>query len=183
MSYNLTPLRLTFLFEHTWTSLEGPLKGKMNLDDEKTSTTIRYNCIFHSKFILMLSLPFCSCLTFWWGNGVKGTKVFSVLVLHAKGGEIKAKANGLANNLWILKNSKVRICILSKSSYSKIWSHGGEFWLWEKGRVFGTWSILLLQYLSIWPNKGVWLRDRKKDLICKSKPSGGKSDPNMPNTK
>jgi hypothetical protein len=28
--------------------------------------------------------------------------------------------------------------------------------------------------------KGVWLRDRKKDLIRKNKPSGGKSDPNMP---
>jgi hypothetical protein len=25
--------------------------------------------------------------------------------------------------------------------------------------------------------------NRKKNLICKNKPSGGKSDPNMPNTK
>jgi hypothetical protein len=45
MSYNLTPLRLTCLFEYTWSSLEGPLKGKMNLDDEKTSTALRYTCI------------------------------------------------------------------------------------------------------------------------------------------
>jgi hypothetical protein len=53
-------------------------------------------------------------------------------------------------------------------------SYGGEFWLWEKGGVFGTWSILLLEYLSICPNKCVWLRDRKKNVICKNKPSGGK---------
>ena len=43
-----------------------------------------------------------------------------------------------------------------------------------KGGVFGTWSIFLLKYLSICPNKCVWLRDRKKNLIYKNKPSGGK---------
>ena len=50
-----------------------------------------------------------------------------------------------------------------------------------KGGVFGTWSISLLDYLSLCPNKWVWLRDRKINLICKNKPSGGKSDPYMPN--
>jgi hypothetical protein len=60
---------------------------------------------------------------------------------------------------------------------------GENFDYGKKGGVFDTWSILLLQYLSICPNKCVWLRDRKNDLICKHKPSGGKSDPNMPNTK
>jgi hypothetical protein len=40
-----------------------------------------------------------------------------------------------------------------------------------------------LEYLSNYSIKHVLLRDRKKDLICKNKPSGGKSDPNMPNTK
>jgi hypothetical protein len=43
-----------------------------------------------------------------------------------------------------------------------------------KGEVFGTWSISLLDYLSLWPNMWVWLRDRKMNLICKNKPSGGK---------
>jgi hypothetical protein len=56
----------------------------------------------------------------------------------------------------------------------KLVSYGGEFWLWEKGGVFGTWLILLSEYLSIFPNKCVWLRDRKKNLICKNKPSGAK---------
>jgi hypothetical protein len=33
------------------------------------------------------------------------------------------------------------------------------------------------------PNKCIWLRDRKKYVFCENKPSGGKSDPNMPNPK
>jgi hypothetical protein len=40
--------------------------------------------------------------------GLKGQKNDPVLVLNAKGGEIKAKANGSANHLRILK-SRVRI--------------------------------------------------------------------------
>jgi hypothetical protein len=44
----------------------------------------------------------------------------------------------------------------------------------EKGGVFGTYSISYLGYLYICPNKCVWLRDRKKNLVCKNKPSGGK---------
>jgi hypothetical protein len=35
--------------------------------------------------------------------GLKGAKSFPILVLNAKGGEIKAKANGTTNHLWILK--------------------------------------------------------------------------------
>jgi hypothetical protein len=48
-----------------------------------------------------------------------------ILVLNAKGGEIKAKANGSANHL-SFENRKVRICFLSKYSYYKIWSLMGE---------------------------------------------------------
>jgi hypothetical protein len=76
-------------------------------------------------------------------------------VLNAKGGEIKAKANGSANHLWILKNSKVRICILSKSSYSKIWSLMGEnFDYGKKGEFFAldqfySWNISLFAQTSM----------------------------------
>jgi hypothetical protein len=107
--------------------------------------------------------------------GLKGKKNDLVLVLNAKGGEIKAKATGSANHLRILKIVELEFVICPKYSYCKIWSlMGGEFWLWEKGGVFGTWSIFLLENLSTCPNKCVWLRDRKKNLICKNKPSGGK---------
>jgi hypothetical protein len=123
-------------------------------------------------------------LTFWWGNGVKRAKSYPVLVLNAKGGEIKAKANGSANHLQTLKIVELEFVFCPKSSYCKIWSLMGEnFDYGKKGEFFGTWSKLLLKHLSICPNKCVWLRDKKKNLICENKPSGGKSDPNMPNPK
>jgi len=99
----LDPLRLICLFEYTWCSLKGALKGKGELG----------RCIdFHCTPVLVYSLPssyLCSyCLfalnwQFWWGNGVNGAKNDLVLVLNAKGGEIKAKENGSANHLWISK--------------------------------------------------------------------------------
>jgi hypothetical protein len=82
---------------------------------------------------------------FWWGNGVKGAKNDPVLVLNAKGGEIKAKANGSSNHLWFLKIIELEYLIYPKYSLQNLVSCGGEFWLWEKGGVFGTWSILLLE--------------------------------------
>jgi hypothetical protein len=132
----------------------------------------------------MLSLPFCSYLTFWWGNGVKRAKSYPDLVLNAKEGEIKAKANGSTNHLWISKIIELEFVFRRKSSYCKIWSIMGEnLDDGKKGGVFGTWSNLLMKYLSICPNKCVWLRERKKNMFCENKPSGGKSDPNMPNPK
>jgi hypothetical protein len=50
----------------------------------------------------------------------------------------------------------------------------GENFDYGKRGSFGTWSISLLDYLSLCPNKWVWLRDRKMNLIYKNKPSGGK---------
>jgi hypothetical protein len=76
-------------------------------------------------------------------------------VLNAKGEEIKAKANGSANHLRILKHSKVRICILSQSSYSKIWSLMGEnFYYGKKGEFlaldqFYSWNISLFAQISV----------------------------------
>jgi hypothetical protein len=43
-------------------------------------------------------------------------------VLNAKGGEIKAKANGSANHLQILKILELEFLICPKYSYCKIWS-------------------------------------------------------------
>jgi hypothetical protein len=55
--------------------------------------------VFNSKFMLVVSLPFCSLLTFLVRQWSYRAKNDSVLVLNAKGGEIKAKANGSANHL------------------------------------------------------------------------------------
>jgi hypothetical protein len=60
----------------------------MNLDDEKTSTALRYTCILFQVHTNAL-IAFSSYLTFWWGNEVKWAKTYPVLVLNAKGGETK----------------------------------------------------------------------------------------------
>jgi hypothetical protein len=73
------------------------------------------------------------------------------------------------------ENSRVRIFDLSKILLlQNLVSCGGEFMIMGKGGVFGSWSISFLDYLSLCPDKWVWLRDRKMNLICKNKPSGGK---------
>jgi hypothetical protein len=131
----------------------------------------------------MLLLPFCSYLTFLWGNEVKGPKRSPALVLNAKGGEIKAKANGSANHLWNFKNVELEALYLIKTLLLQNRSLMGEKFHYEKKGAFcGIWLNLLLKYLSIQPNKCVWLRDRKNNLFYEIKPSGGKSDPNMPNS-
>jgi hypothetical protein len=99
-------------------------------------------------------------------------------VLNAKGGEIKAKANGSATTCEISKRVELKLLICQNTliiSYcQKLVSCGENVWLWEKGGVFESWSVSLLEYLSLCLNKCVWLRDRKLNLICKNKPSGGK---------
>jgi hypothetical protein len=61
-------LRLICLFEYTWSSLEGPLKGKMNLGDEKTSTALRYKCIYvqaHINALIVFVLLFDILVKQW----------------------------------------------------------------------------------------------------------------------
>jgi hypothetical protein len=177
MSYNLTPLRLTCLFEYTWSSLEWLLKGKMNFDGKKTSTALRYMCIEFQVHLNALIAFFALIWHFWWGNEVKGATSFPVLVLNAKGREIKAKATGSANHLWILKRVELEFVFCTNDFYCKIWSLMGENF--DHGKRGSFWHLINFT-LTICPNKCVWLRDRKKNLIYKNKLSGGKSDPNMP---
>jgi ribosome biogenesis protein Nip4 len=73
------------------------------------------------------------------------------------------------------ENSRVRIFDLTKILLlQNLASCGGEFSIMTKGGIFGTCSIFQLEYLSLCLNKCVWIRDRKMNLICKNKPSGGK---------
>jgi hypothetical protein len=73
-----------------------------------------------------------------------------------------------------LKIIELEFLISPKYSSCKIWSLVGEnIDYGKKGEFlaldqFYSWSI------SICPNKYVRLRDRKMNLICKNKPSGGK---------
>jgi hypothetical protein len=174
----LDPLRLIRLFEYTWCSLKGELKGKGELGPCKD---------FHCTTVLVYLIPssfLCSyCLlllidNFWWGNGVKGQKMIQFWCLMPKGEKLRPKQRDQLP-LENFENSRVRILIWPKCSYCAILSLVGEkLWLWEKDygkrRVFGTRSIFPLEYLSLCLNKCAWLRDMKMNLIFKNKPSGGK---------
>jgi hypothetical protein len=139
----LDPLRLTCLFESTWDSLKGALKGKSELRRWKD-----FHCTPVLVYLLTSSYLQSHCLFalnwhFWWGNGVKGPKMISFWCLMPKGEKLRPKQMDqlpLVN----LKNNRVRIFDLSKTLLlQNLVSYGGEFWLWEKGGVFGTWSTFL----------------------------------------
>jgi hypothetical protein len=77
-------------------------------------------------------------------------------VLNAKGGEIKAKANGSANHLWILKIVELEFVICPKYSYyCKIWSLIGENFDYGKNGEFlaldqfYSWNISLFAQTSV----------------------------------
>jgi hypothetical protein len=55
-----------------------------------------------------------------------GLKNDPVLVLNAKGGEIKAKANGSATTCEFLKTIELELLICPKYFYCEIWSLAGE---------------------------------------------------------
>jgi hypothetical protein len=59
-------------------------------------------------------------------------------VFNAKGGEIKAKANGSANHLRILKIVELEFDLVKILKLQNLVSRGGEFFIMEKGGVFGT---------------------------------------------
>jgi hypothetical protein len=61
-------------------------------------------------------------------------------VLNAKGGEIKAKANGSSNHLRILKIIELEFEICPKHSYCKIWSLMGENFNYGKRGSF--WHLI-----------------------------------------
>jgi hypothetical protein len=118
---------------HTWCSLKGELKGKGELGPCKD---------FHCTPVLGYSPPssyLCShCLFalnwhFWWGNGVKGPRMILFWCLMPKGQKLRPKQMDqlpLVN----FENNRVRTFDLSKILLlQNLVSHGGEFWLWEKG--------------------------------------------------
>ena len=64
-------------------------------------------------------------------------------MLNAKGGEIKAKANGSATTCEISKRVELEPFDLSKYAYCLLLSKVGDVWLWEKGEFLDLWSISL----------------------------------------
>ena len=106
--------------------------------------------------------------------GLKGPIMIPFWCLMPKGEKLRPKQMDQLP-LEKFENSRVSTFDLSKYySLQNLVSYGENVWLWEKGGVFCSWSIFLMEYLSLCLNKCVWLRDRKLSLISKNKPSGGK---------
>jgi hypothetical protein len=77
-------------------------------------------------------------------------------VLNAKGGEIKGQSNWINQLLVNLKMVELEFVFCTNDSYCKIWSLMGEnFDYGKKGECLTLDQFLLLQYLSICPNKCV----------------------------
>jgi hypothetical protein len=123
-----------------------------------------------------------------WGSKAKNDPV---LVLDAKGGEIKGQSNKLISyHLRILKIVELGLFDLSKfllSLFVKSWSlvgrmfDYGNVWLWEIGGVFESvinfsWNIFLYDSTSEFDLEiGNWVWFAKTNQVV------AKNDPNMPN--
>ena len=130
--------------------------------------------VLTSKFILSFYCLFALNWHFWWGNGVKGPIMITFWCLMPKGEKLRPKQMDQLP-LENFENSRVRIFwFVQNTLIAKFGLLWGRISMMGKGGVFGTWSIFPLEYLSLCLNKWVWLRDRKMNLICKNKPSGGK---------
>jgi hypothetical protein len=96
-------------------------------------------------------------------------------VVNAKGGEIKGKArNGLATTWEFLKIIELEFLFCQNTLIVKSWSLVERMFDYGKRESFWIFDKFLLEYLFLCLNKCVWLRDRRLNLICKNKPSGGK---------
>jgi hypothetical protein len=118
--------------------------------------------------------------------GLMRAKNDPVLVLNAKGGEIKAKATGPANHLRILKIVELEFVICLKILLlQNLISYGGEFWLWEKGEFLVldqsfSWNISRFAQTSVFDleiGKRIWFAKQIKwwqrmiqicQILCKN---------------
>jgi hypothetical protein len=100
---------------------------------------------------------------------------FSILVLNAKGGEIKGQSNRINYHLGISKIIVLSTCFISKPSYCK------TTLLWEKGGgVFGFWSKSILKNVLIYKTKCFDIEVRKWICFVKTNQVVA-NDPNIPN--
>jgi hypothetical protein len=105
-------------------------------------------------------------------------------VLNAKGGEIKAKANGSANHLRILKIVELEFDFVKILKLQNLVSCGGEFFIMGKRGSFWylinffSWNISWFAQTSVFD-----LEIGKRNWFTKTNQVVAKSDPNMPKHK
>jgi hypothetical protein len=172
------------VLEFIWFSLKGGLKGKCELGPWKTSTALRWEgkllqVHLHSLIAFYFELKI---LVRQWGLRAKNDPV---LVLDAKGGEVKAKANGSATNWEFLKIVELELLFcqntLSISFCQELVSCVENVRLWEKGGVFESlinfsWNTFLYASTSEFDLEiGNWVWFAKTYQVV------AKNDPNIPN--
>jgi hypothetical protein len=144
--YNLTPMRLTCLLSTIDTVSKLYWKGKMNLDKERASTAFWYQCIL-SQVHTYVFIAFCSYFTFWWGNGVRGPKVLLFWCLMPKGEKLRPKQMDQPTTCEF-QNCRVRIFVFDQNHLiAKLFSYGGEFSLWEKGKHLLRKKIMVFKWI------------------------------------
>jgi hypothetical protein len=129
----------------------------------------------------VFSLPFDLIWHFGEAMELKWPNSSPVLLLNAKGGEIKAKATGSANHLWISNILVLDSWYLIKTLLlQKLFSYGGEIWLWEKGEFLAfdqiyCWKISWFAKTSVFG-----LEIGKRICFVKINQVVAKTDPIMP---
>ena len=145
-----------------------------------------FHCIPVSMYLVPSSYLCSHCLLvlfdiFGEAMGLKDQIVILFWCLMPKGDNLRTKQLDQPTTCEF-QNFSVRFLVFGQNPLiAKIVLLWGRNLIMGKGGVFGIWSNLLLKDLLICQNKCFWYRDRKKNLFCKNKPSGGKSDPNIPN--
>jgi hypothetical protein len=108
----------------------------MNLDKERASTAFRYQCIVSQVRTCDL-IAFCSYLTFWCGNGVKGPKVHLFWCLMPKGEKLRPKQMDQPTTCEF-QIFRVRIFVFDQNPLiAKIVHLWGRISIMGKGGVFG----------------------------------------------
>jgi hypothetical protein len=102
-------------------------------------------------------------------------------VLNAKGGEIKAKANGSANHLWLLKVEELEICFCQNTLIAKFGLLWGRILIMGKGEFlaldkFYSWNISWFAQTCVFD-----LEIGKRIWFAKINQVVAKNDPNMSN--
>jgi hypothetical protein len=103
-------------------------------------------------------------------------------VLKAKGGEIKAKANGSATTCEILKKSGVELLICQNTLTLKIWSLVGRMFDYGKKGEFLALNHFYSGIISLYAQTNEFdLQIEKWIWFAKTNQVVAKNDPNMPN--
>jgi hypothetical protein len=158
-------------------------KGKGGLGPCKTSIALWWKSNWFQVHLCTLIAFLLLVEDFGEAMGLKGQN-WSLLVLDAKGGEIKAKARNGSETTWVFWKSRVRVFVCQNTLVclllSKVDLLWGEYLIMGKGGVFESlinfsWNISLYVSTSAFDLEiGNWVWFAKTNQVV------AKNDPYMP---